>query len=339
MTDLTNSAQLQLSPEILPQIADHLVSAKSVLSIAHPFADGDAIGSQLAMHHFCKALGKKSVFLNFDPIPNSLTWLPGLDEQTSTVSGRDKFDLMFLMETTDRSRMGERMRFLDFAKIPIHIDHHPEVIGLGKINYIDPLVSSTCELLYEIFKLTGESIPLEALICIYVGIVTDTGNFRFMNSTPRSHEIAGEIIARGIDIAEIFRKIYESNPVSKVLLHGLVMSRTKMIPGFPVSYSWLKQEDFANQGATETDSDGVINQLCAISNVEVAAFFREIDNGEIKISLRSIGKINVQEVCKVFGGGGHKQAAGAKLAGELDRVIQRTLEEIKMECTAQGLDS
>jgi phosphoesterase RecJ-like protein len=319
------------------EIARRLMAANSVLSMAHPFADGDAIGSQLALHHFCLAHGKTSTVLNFDPIPEPLQWLPGLRDAVGTLNHHDSFDLFFLMETTDRSRMGDRMKLLPHARYSIHIDHHPGVDGLGDLNYHDEKASSTCEMLYEVLQLTGRPLSRETLTCLYVGLITDTGNFRFTNTTPRAHTIAGEIIQQGIDIAGLFKKVYEANPFSKVLIHGLVMSRTRLVQDFPISYSWLKDQDFQDLNATAVDSDGAINHLCTISGVEVAAMFREQGSGDIKISLRSNGQVNVQAVCKQLGGGGHRQAAGAQMSGSLENAIATTIALLKTECSHLGL--
>jgi len=319
------------------EIARRLLAADSVLSMAHPFADGDAIGSQLALHHFCLSLGKKSTVLNFDPIPEPLQWLPGIDITTSDLQGHDPYDLFFLMETTDRSRMGDRMNLLPHAGFSIHIDHHPGVDGLGDLNYHQDSASSTCEMLYGILQLTGKPLPRETLTCLYVGIITDTGNFRFTNTTPRAHQIAGEMIQYGIDIADVFKRVYEANPFTKVLIHGLAMSRASLVETFPISYSWLKDDDFRQLNATAVHADGAINHLCTIAGVEVAAIFREAGNGEIKISLRSNGRINVQAVCKVLGGGGHKQAAGAQITGTIEAAMEKIFALLKEECSNHGL--
>jgi len=312
--------------EALAPIRKALVEARSVLSIAHPFSDGDSLGSQLAMHLFCKSQGKRSVCLNFDPIPQPLLWLKGTNELVSSIDSNELFDVVFLMETTDAARMGDRVSYFKKAKKRIHLDHHFGVKELGDLSYIDPTASSTCEILYDLLFPLRHLLSREVLEALYVGIMTDTGNFRFSNTTPRAHQIAGEIVASGVDIAKIFKLVYETNPFNKIVIHGLTMSRAKLVHGGKTVYSFLNWKDFTDIGAGPVDADGAINQLCTIAGVEVALVFREQDDGEIKVSMRSNGKVDVQTVSKSFGGGGHKQAAGASLKLPLRQAIEKVLD-------------
>ena len=312
------------------------------------------------MHHFCRSRGKRSVCLNFDPIPDPLQWLSGVKDLVSGVPEGEKFDLAFLMETTDAARMGSRLDMLDSAKKKVHLDHHSAITGLGDLNYIDPSASSTCEILYDLFLPwrsgpppwarpteggpqntcqglpQGRDLPLETLEALYVGIMTDTGNFRFSNSTRRAHEIAGEIIFSGIEIPRIFKQVYESNPYRKIIIHGLAMSRAQRCCNDKIIYSWLDWEDFVKLQAGPVDADGAINQLCTVTGVEVAVTFREQPDGRIKVSLRSNGKVDVQKISKFFGGGGHKQAAGADVPGSIISVRNTVLEMVESVVAKMG---
>lgn len=313
----------------LDEIRQVLREANSVLSIAHPFSDGDALGSQLAMHHYCKNQGKRSVCLNFDPLPETLDWMNGVSELVSSLNDTDNFDVIFLMETTDISRMGDRVSFFKRAGTRVHLDHHLEVRGLGDFNYLDPHASSTCEILYDLLKSENANLPMEVMEPLYIGIMTDTGNFRYSNTTLRAHQIAGEMIQAGLNAARLYKHVYECHPFQRMLIHGLAMSRTMLTGKNKLLYTWLTQDDFRKTGATQVDADGAINHLCVVNGTEVALLFREQEEGNIKVSFRSNGKVDVQVISKRFGGGGHRQAAGAKVAGTLEQVIKTVVSAVE----------
>lgn len=306
-TDTWGSSAYDAKVEV---IRDHLEKARRVFSIAHPYSDGDALGSQLALLHWCRAAGKECIPLNFDPIPPQIFWLPGTESLTDVLP-EGEFDLGFLMETTEASRMGDRTCFFGRANRCIHLDHHIDVPGLGGLNLIDPTASSTCEILYNIFCEMDIPLSEDIMSALYVGIMTDTGNFRFPGTTPRSHEIAAAMISKGLKVAPIFKRVYETNDWRRVVLHGISMERATRHFNGKLITSWLTLDDFSRLGATEIDADGSVVPLTTIAGAEVIVMFRELDPTTIKASFRSTGRVDVQAICKSFGGGGHKLAAGA----------------------------
>jgi phosphoesterase RecJ-like protein len=307
-------------------IAKKLNEAQNVFCIAHPFSDGDALGSQLALYHFCQSTGKNCVCLNFDPLPEQLSWLKGADKLTDGLPEDVRYDLAFFMETTDARRMGDRIRFFNRADTTIHLDHHVEVAGLGKVNLLDEKASSTCEILYNVLKLTGQPLSLDCCEALYVGIMTDTGNFRYNNSTPHAHNIVAELIKKGLVVDEIYKKVYETTSYNRVVIHGLAMGRaSRLVEGKLVS-SWLSLDDFIRTGSKEVDGDGCIRNLSCIKGIEVAILFKEVEDNKVKISFRSTGKVDVMEISRKFSGGGHKLAAGAQIEGKLDAVMQQVIE-------------
>lgn len=316
------------SPEYDEQaaaIARMLDQAKNIFCIAHPFSDGDALGSQLALYHFCKANQKNCWCLSFDPLPEQISWLEGSDCLVSELPADVDFDLAFLMETTDARRMGDRVSFFERARTTIHLDHHVEVIGLGKVNLLDDKASSTCEILYNVFEKTGRPLSQACCAALYVGIMTDTGNFRYNNSTPRSHDIVARLIDNGLTVDEIYKKVYETTNYNRVVIHGLAMARTTQHCDGKLVASWLKLDDFTRIGATEVDADGCIRHLSCIKGIEVAILFKEVEGNKVKISFRSTGKIDVMEISRRMHGGGHKLAAGAQVDGELEPVMQQII--------------
>lgn len=303
-----------------------LHSAKTVFSIAHPFPDGDSIGSQLALHHYCIAKGKKSYCLNFDPLSEQLSWLPGTSDLVSDLPDCMQCDLGFLMETTDIVRMGDRTRFFSRANKLVHLDHHIGVKGLGHINILDNKASSTCEILYNILSSSGKRLSKEVMESLYLGIMTDTGNFRYSNTTPRAHEIAAKMVKSNLDIDGIYRIVYEETTLTRINIHGITMSRAATDGSGKIAYSWLTQSDLKHAHAKETDADGCVKHLCGIRDIEAAIFFKETETGRIKVSLRSIHSLNVRDISTTLGGGGHIQAAGAEIDGPMDDAIKKVLD-------------
>ena len=319
-------------------ICDQLMHARNLFCIAHPFSDGDALGSQLALYHFCRALGKTCICLNFDPLPDQLSWLSGSDQCKNDLPADMQFDLAFLMETTEARRMGDRISFFPRAKTRVHLDHHVGVVGLGNINLLDEGASSTCEILYNILERTGVKLDLECREALYVGIMTDTGNFRYNNSTPRSHEIVARLIGNDLSVDDIYKKVYEHTSYNRVVMHGMVMARTRRLLDGKIVVSWLKLEDFVHTGAAEVDADGAIRHLSGISGNEVALLFKECEDGKIKVSFRSTGNVDVMAISRQFNGGGHRLASGAQLDGSIDEVMDRVISSVSaaLETPARG---
>ncbi len=310
-------------------IRQALHQAHSLLSIAHPFADGDALGSQLALLHWARRRGKRCVPLNFDPLPSQISWLAGTDQLTDRLAEVETFDAILLMETTDISRMGDRARFFDRARTRIHLDHHPGLRGLGELNLLDEGASSTCEILYTILKDGDSPLPPDVMEPLYLGIMTDTGNFRYANTTPRAHRIAAEMIEAGLVVPPIFKRVYESNSLTRVAIHGRAMSRVARAGAGRIVLSWLTMADFAETGATEVDADGCITHLCTVTGMEVAILFREMPDGRLKASFRSAGRVDVQAVARSYGGGGHTLAASAHLDSPLEQARPEVLARVE----------
>ncbi|NLF95877.1 MAG: bifunctional oligoribonuclease/PAP phosphatase NrnA [Candidatus Riflebacteria bacterium] len=309
-------------------ICEQLMHARNLFSIAHPFSDGDALGSQLALYHFCQTTGKNCISLNFDPLPDQISWLAGSDRCQNDLPPDMEFDLAFLMETTEARRMGDRVGFFPRARTRVHLDHHVGVVGLGNINLLDEGASSTCEILYNILERTGVKLSRECREALYVGIMTDTGNFRYNNSTPRSHEIVARLIADDLSVDDIYKKVYEHTNYNRVVMHGMVMARTRRLHEGKIVASWLKLEDFTSIGADEVDADGAIRHISCINGIEVALLFKEVEDNKVKVSFRSTGNVDVMEISRQFQGGGHRNASGAQLDGSIEEVMEKVVARV-----------
>ncbi|MBQ2592074.1 MAG: bifunctional oligoribonuclease/PAP phosphatase NrnA [Candidatus Riflebacteria bacterium] len=319
--------------KVIDEILEKLDKAQNIFTIAHPYADGDAIGSELALYHYCKSVGKNCVVLNFEPVPEQLSWLEGYDICTDKLPDDVDFDLAILMETTEARRMGDRVNLFKRAKSTIHLDHHINVGGLGQINLMDEKASSTCEILYNILEKTGVPLSKACREALYVGIMTDTGNFRYNNSTSRAHEVISKILGNDLIVDDIYKIVYENTGLNRVVIHGLTMARTKPDYNGKIVSSWLKLEDFEKYGASEVDADGAIRNISCINGIEIAVLFKENPDNRVKVSLRSSGNIDVMAIANKFQGGGHILAAGVTLPGNMeevkDKIIAACVDAIK----------
>ncbi|MGM0601060.1 MAG: DHH family phosphoesterase [Candidatus Rifleibacteriota bacterium] len=309
-------------------IVEQLSRAQNIFCIAHPSADGDALGSQLALYHYCQSVGKTCYCLNFEPLPEQLAWVNGTETLVSELPEDVDFDLGFLMETTEARRMGDRVEFFKRAKTTIHLDHHVNVIGLGNINLIDDKASSTCEILFNVLEKTGNELNYDCCEALYLGIMTDTGNFKYSNSTPRAHRVAAWLIENGLKVDEIYKKVFETTSYNRVVIHGTAMARAKRLCEGKLVTSWLSLDDFTRTGSTEVDSDGCIRNISSIKGIDVAILFKEVEGNKVKISFRSTGRINVMEISRKLNGGGHKLAAGAQVEGDLESVVDKVTQMV-----------
>lgn len=319
------------SPEYDRQIdliCEKLAAARNIFCIAHPYSDGDALGSQLALYQYCQAAGKNCICLNFEPLPEQISWLSGAEKVQNFLPDDVEFDMAFLMETTEARRMGDRVNFFARARETVHLDHHIGVTGLGSINILEEKASSTCEILYNILEKTGVELNLACREALYVGIMTDTGNFRYNNSTPRSHEIVASLIGKDLIVDEIYKKVYENTSYKRTVIHGTVMSRAQSLCDGKLISSWLSLDDFARINAEEVDADGAIRNISCIKGIEAALLFKEVEGGKVKISFRSTGRIDVMEISRKFNGGGHKLASGAQIDGTLENVMPQIIEAV-----------
>ena len=306
--------------------------ASSVAVLSHYRPDGDAIGSTLAVGLSLAALGKQVTFLNEDPLPSSLAFLPGAHLLRQPDEAPIAVDLAIALDCATEERLGARCRAA-LAGTPawLNIDHHRSNEGYGTWHWIDAAAPATGEIVHQI--LTSAGFPLDADIAanLYVAISTDTGSFQYQGTTARTYEIAADLVRRGIDVATLNRDTYQNYPRRRIeLLRGLFQTMDITHAGRVASWA-LTRDLLTSSGALPDDSEGLIDHLRSIEGVIVAAAFEELPGpeGKIRLSLRSKDpRVDVGRVCAVFGGGGHPMAAGARLAGPLAAARQRVFQAL-----------
>ena len=325
----------------------------SVFDRYHSFAlsthinpDGDAIGSQLALYTFLTEIGKSVKVFNTDAVPKNYKFLPGWDI-IEAVNAVDSYrpEVLVVLDASTLNRIGKK---LSKTLLPIHklvnIDHHATAEAFGDINLIMPSASSTSEIVYKLIKHYQTPIGKACALCLYTGLMFDTGCFRYSNTTPETHQIAAELMEIG-EFApdEVYRNVYEQLPVAKLRVLSEVLRTLQVTDNGKIASVYATQEMFRKTG-TKTDAvEGIVNQIQAIAGVEVALCVSEMTDRSTKVSLRSKGRVDVSQLAAEFEGGGHARAAGCRLLTHyitalttLVETAQRYMDQNSSEYTDSG---
>ena len=317
----------------LTSILDVLRNASSFAITTHTNPDGDAIGSVLVMRHLLRALGKERIVcINDDPVPHIYQWLPGADsfQQSHEITTPLDVEVVVIVDAGRLERLGAAATVFPSSAKYIVLDHHIEENPDGDLAYIDKTSSAVGEIIVMLFEMAGIAMTQEAAVCAYVSIATDTGGFRFRNTTPRTHRIVATLLETGIDVAEISLRIFDLSSRQKVLLLQRVLERLTFLSEGHLSYSYITLADMAETGARNEDLDGIVNYTRNIEGVEVGFLFREIV-GATKVSARSNRVFNCARFFAAFGGGGHALAAGATVNLPLDETRREVLDRACQE--------
>jgi bifunctional oligoribonuclease and PAP phosphatase NrnA len=316
----------------LAQILAALRSAESFLITSHENPDGDAVGSMLCAYHLLRVLGKKSIIcVNDDPVPRIYSWLPsaGLIVQSASLSSRMQVPVVIVVDAASKARIGRVAELVEPGAQWIMIDHHLDEHYSGDLAFVDPAYSAAGEILVELFDEAGLEMSREAATCAYVSIATDTGGFRYANTTPRSHRIAARLLEAGINAAAISSKVFDVMSGPKFEMLKRVVERTQRIVGGRIAYSTITSRDAEETAARGEDFDGLINLPRNIEGVEVGILFREAGPATTKVSMRSRDTFNCAAFLEQLGGGGHAGAAGATIEAPLAETRCMVLERLK----------
>ena len=289
----------------------------------HINPDGDAIGSELALYSFLKELGKHVLIFNADAVPKIYQFLPFCDAVLPPDTAPEYSpEILVVLDAGMLKRIGDDLcRTLIPTKGIVNIDHHATASHFGSYNLVEVEASSTSEIVYQLIKHHGTPIGRDRALCIYTGIMFDTGCFRYANSTPAAHQIAADLINAGVTVDEIYRLVYETAPVGRIRLLGEVLQTLGITPDGKIAWGYATQEMFRKTGTGSDAVDGFINHIRSIDTVEFAVLVSEQEDGRSKASLRSKSCIDVGEIAAEFGGGGHQRAAGCEIDAHYDVAI------------------
>ena len=310
---------------MIAAIARELRDNERFLLTTHVNPDGDAIGSLGALALVLEDLGKKVVAYCQDEIPGFLRFLPYSDRIVREIPGLDRFDVAVVLDCGELDRIGNAAEALQQVKKIIHIDHHSSSDDFGQLNLVRPECSSTAEILYEIFQAIPASLSPEAAENIYTAILTDTGSFRFANTTARALDIAAEMVALGVAPDKIASEVYDSMSPERLRLLALSLNTLALRANGRLATMQVSRRMLEETKTTVMDTDGFVNYPRGINTAEMAIFFREMDLGKVNVSLRSRGRLNVAEFARNYDGGGHHNAAAFRAEGSLTEVVEEVL--------------
>ncbi len=312
----------------LDNILEEIQNAEKIVIMAHETPDGDAIGSMLSMKLALKKLGKEADVIVKD-FPRTFDFLPEANTVKST-SDVEKYDLAISLDCTDLKRLVGR-EYFETAKKTIVIDHHGSNTMFGDINFVNPASPACCEILVGIFEYFEIPIDVELGTCIVAGIITDTGGFKYSGVTAETFEFTAELLRKGVNISDIYQRVLETQTKSRFELTRRAMNRLELLEDGKVAFTYITKKDEEEVNAEAGDHEGIVENGRSIEGVKVSVFIREKENNTYKVSMRSANssKINVSDICYIFGGGGHPRAAGANVTGNIEQVKEKLMKEIK----------
>lgn len=309
------------------KIARAFQSAETALIISHIDPDGDSIGSMLCLGILLEKLGLEVDFYSQDGVPKVYRFLPRADKVRNSLTANKEYDLVAAVDSSDIKRLGEKINVTETGKTIINIDHHPDNTNYGTINCVKQS-SSTAELIYKLAKYLKLDIDPDMAKCLYVALITDTGNFRYENTSKETFLMAAELLETGIKTHEITTKIYDTRSVATIKLFAAVMATIETTDNQKAAWITVPQEILARYNCTSEQLVGLVDHIRSIGGVEVAILFREEKDGVVKVNFRSKDKVNVSAIAQKFSGGGHVKAAGAVFKEGLDAVKQKVIAEV-----------
>ena len=312
------------SPEIR-QIVDALRARRRFVLSSHSRPDGDSIGSQLAMAYALRAMGKDVDVVNADPAAPPLMAFPGVRDIRIAPRADGEFDAAIIMECGDLARTG--VSGLD-AFYVINIDHHPGNSGYGQINWFDPGAAACAEMVYDVVRALDVPLSKEIATHVYLAILTDTGSFHYSGISPRTFDICRECVEAGVDPVLVARNVYDSNNMGRLKLFGAVLGAMQIDQTGRIAIVYVDHEMARAAGGTYEDTEGLVNLPLTVKEIEAVVFFKQENGDEYRVSLRSKGHIDIGSVAKEFGGGGHRNAAGCTVTGEIDQLRRTFVEKI-----------
>lgn len=305
-----------MSNDLLTPALKTLATPGELWLFSHVRPDGDALGSSLGLAASLRTAGRHVRVFNQDPVPDLLNFLPHLDwvEPVPTTPPPAGV-LIIALDTSTQTRLGPI--FQTWQRTPdLNIDHHESNTRYGKVHCIDPAEPSTASLVFRLIRAGGLPLPAEAAALLYVGLMTDTGSFRYRGTTAATLRLAAELVEAGADPAALAQSCYQNTSPARFALRRAALAALAMECGGRLSIIDLTPESFARAGATPEDTEGLVEEALTVRGVEISALFELKADGALKVSLRSKGKFNVSALAGEFGGGGHPGAAGINFASD-----------------------
>jgi phosphoesterase RecJ-like protein len=342
---MTESGILPIRRAAARRVVERIEEAERIVLTTHVNADGDGAGSEAAMAHWLIASDRVVTIVNPTPFPRMFRFLiedpailatagsPAADRALADA------DLLIVLDTAEPGRIGKVARAAA-QKTVVVIDHHVHSDSmLDGVMLQDVTACATGELVFDLLEAAELPTPWPQAILegLYTAVVTDTGSFRFSNTTPRAHQVAGELVAQGVDPELMYRRIYATVPLRRVELLRHALQQLEVDPEYPITWITVHRGVMEQLGTGTDDLEGIVDHARSIEGTELAILFRETADGSTKISLRSAGALDVNAIARRFGGGGHVKAAGALISDRIDVVRARVLDAARAALREAGL--
>ena len=317
------------------ELRDKIEKAESIIVFSHVSPDGDTLGSNLAISLMIEKYFNKKVDSTFvGKLPNTYNYLPDFERfiDVQDIDKTKQYDLAIAVDVASKDRMVFGTQIFDNAKVKVNIDHHKTNIGYADINIVEGDAACVGIILYKIFRAWELDIPKEVARCIYTSLLTDTGGFKYENTTPETFMLAADLVRLGVSPTYEFRACYETKPQSMVQFQAYVVSNTVFYNSGKIAFSKITRSDMSKFNATDDYTEGIVDVLRTSKNVEIAAILKETKEGYTKVSLRS-KTLDLTPIVMDFGGGGHTFAAGCTIkkpiAIAFDKLLKRVQSEIE----------
>ena len=312
-----------------------LSESENIVIVPHKNPDGDAIGSSLGLFHFLYSLGNEATVIVPNDYPQFLKWMPGSEmilnferQHKSALQAIRRANLIFTLDFNHFSRTGQMQQELEAATATfVMIDHHQQPSDYADITYSDVTMSSTCEMVFNTIEGFGKAatISSKTASCLYTGIMTDTGSFKFSSTTSRTHRVVAQLIDRGAQNMQIHQAVFDTNSPSRLHLLGVALKNLNILSDYRTAYITLSQDELDSFGYRKGDTEGFVNYGLTLKDIIFAVIFIENkEEGIIKISFRSVGDFSVNEFARAhFNGGGHTNAAGGRSTQNMQETIKK----------------
>lgn len=307
--------------------------AESIIIFSHVNPDGDTLGSNLSLSEVLEQnFNKKVDSVYIGKLPSVYTYLPKYDRLKSVedIDKKKIYDVAIAVDVASKDRLISGVEIYDSAKLKVNIDHHKTNIGYGDININEPYSACVGMVLYKIFKDWGIEINCDIAKYLYTSLMTDTGNFRYENTTPEVFKMASELVEKGVSPCEEYRLCYESKPQNMLEFQLHILNNARFYNDGKIAVTKILREDMKKYNASEDFSEGIVEVLRTSKDVEVAAILKENNEGNTKVSLRS-KNIDITPIVKIFNGGGHTFAAGCTINKPINIAYDKLLECIQSE--------
>jgi len=320
----------------LTKIAEVIKNHDRILITAHVLPDGDSIGSVVGLGLALEALGKEVYLVMQDKLPDMYRFLMGTEKIFFSHELSTKPKLAVFLDCSDISRIGDNWIEPLLQDVPvINIDHHISNEYFGTYNYVDSHAAATAEIVYDLVTQLDVPITKEIASALYTGIVMDTGSFQYQNTTQKTFITAASLLEKGVDLSTIRENIYESKSLKNFRLISAAIDNLQFGVDGKVAWTYLDKEIMQKLHADSEHCEGIVSYPISLENVKIGLFFREMENGDVKVGMRCRSGYDVNKIALHFGGGGHQQAAGCTIKGPLHEAIKHAIKqtEIMMEET------